>query len=316
MRSIFLTLLKIGVSGVLLYLLFSRMDGATFWKTVTEVPTLSIASGLLIFASVQCVSALRWRILIAKDTIVPYSKLVSMYFIGMFFNNFLPTLIGGDVIKGYYLYKATGRGDLSVTSVFMDRYVGLTALILITTISLAIGYSTLNSIGGAKLVIPFLIFIGGFVFSSALLWVNFLHNWFVKILLNIHLYGLNQKIETFYKVFMSYKKYRQGLFKAFGISIIIQLGVIGGYIIIGSGIGMEVHPGYYFLFIPLGTAIAMIPLSLSGLGIREGAFVFLFSKAGATGEQAIALSLIWFFVMALVSIIGGIEYIRVGKAKT
>jgi hypothetical protein len=85
--------------------------------------------------------------------------------------------------------------------------------------------------------------------------------------------------------------------------------------VLGNAIGMTVPVGYYFLFVPLATVIGMLPISLAGLGVREGAFVALFVTAGASKEQALALSLVWFAVTVMVSLIGGVEYIRLGGKK-
>ncbi|CAG0982416.1 hypothetical protein ANRL2_02546 [Anaerolineae bacterium] len=131
----------------------------------------------------------------------------------------------------------------------------------------------------------------------------------------VHFYGINKKIDTFYRVLMSYKRHGDILVKAFVCSLIVQCGVMIGYYVLGRGLGMDIPLAYYFLFIPLTTAISMLPISLSGLGIREGAFVFLFAMAGATKEQALTLSLMWFAVGVIVSIIGGFEYIRMGGRK-
>lgn len=309
------TLLKVGLSVLILYVLFSRVDLLSFWETVSSVSPQVVAFGVLAFFLTQCVTTVRWSILLGCDVEVPYRNIFSIYFVGMFFNNFLPTLVGGDLVKGYYLYKKTGRGDVSFASVLMDRYTGFTALITITTVALVIGYGSLSAIGGEGLVWAFVVFIGAFVGGSLFMWVNTLHGWLVGLLLKIHFLSLNKKIDTFYKVLMGYKNHGPRLFKAYLLSFLVQGGVILGYIIVGSGMGMEVHPGYYFLFIPLATAVSMAPISLSGLGVREGAFVFLFTKAGATVEQALGLSLLWFAIMVFVSLIGGVEYLRMGGGK-
>ena len=309
------TLLKVAVSAVLLYVLFSRVDASSFWEMVSGVHPGALVAGALIFFLSQCVSTLRWSVVLSKDARVPYPKLFSMYFIGMFFNNFLPTIVGGDVVKGYYLYKETGRGDVSVASVFMDRYAGLSALITITTVALIIGYGSLGAIGGGSLIAVFMIFIAAFLAVSAFIWIDALHGWLVRFLRGVHLMKLNKKIDTFYEVFMGYKGHKGLLFRAFLLSLFIQGSVIAGYIVLGRGLGMDVSPGYFFLFVPLATAVSMVPLSLSGLGIREGAFVYLFTKAGASGEEALGLSLLWFAVMVSVSLIGGIEYVRRGGGK-
>ena len=309
------TLLKVGLSALILYVLFSRVDLLSFWETVSSVSPQVVALGVLAFFLTQCVTTVRWSILLGCDVEVPYRNIFSIYFVGMFFNNFLPTLVGGDLVKGYYLYKKTGRGDVSFASVLMDRYTGFTALITITTVALVIGYGSLSAIGGEGLVWAFVVFIGAFVGGSLFMWVNTLHGWLVGLFLKIHFFSLNKKIDTFYKVLMGYKNHGPRLFKAYLLSFLVQGGVILGYIIVGSGMGMEVHPGYYFLFIPLATAVSMAPISLSGLGVREGAFVFLFTKAGATVEQALGLSLLWFAIMVFVSLIGGVEYLRMGGGK-
>src|SRR3989337_2338488 len=114
---------------------------------------------------------------------------------------------------------------------------------------------------------------------------------------------------------MSYKRRHDILVKAFICSLVVQGGVIIGYYVLGRGLGMDIPLAYYFLFIPLTTVISMLPISLSGLGIREGAFIFLFTMVGATKEQAITLSLLWFATAALVSMIGGVEYVRMGGRK-
>jgi hypothetical protein len=316
MRKAALTLFKIALSTVLLYLLFSQVDAGSFWRTLSGVLpwTVLLAMGLFFFT--QCVSTLRWRIVLSKDVDVPYNKLFSIYFIGMFFNNFLPTIVGGDVVKGYYLYKATGKGGASVASVFMDRYSGLTALVTITAVALVLGYSRISAIDDDGIIIPaFAAFITVFVAASAFIWINALHGWVVRLLMKVHLMGVNKKIESLYSVFIGYKGYGGLLVKAFSLGLVVQFFVIIGYVAIGYGIGIDLHIGLYFLFVPLATVISMIPITFAGLGVREGVFVYLFTKAGASVEEALGLSLLYFVLMATVSLIGGVEYIRSGGAK-
>ncbi len=312
MKKFFSVLIKIAVSLAIMYFLFRSIRLDVFWKTITSVNPLSVGLAVLIFFSTQSVSTLRWSIILKKDMKISYSRLFSIYFIGMFFNNFLPTMVGGDIVKGYYLYRSSKRGDISVASIFMDRYSGFAALILITSVALIPGYVRIK---GTGLPAAFVFLIGGFVSASLVIWVESLHGWAMSVLTKIHFYGINKKIDTFYNVLMGYKNHHRLLLKVFLCSIYIQAGVIIGYYILGRGLGINIPIGYFFLYIPLTTMISMLPISLSGLGIREGAFIFLFTKVGATLEQAMTLSLMWFAITALVSLIGGIEYIRMGGEK-
>lgn len=312
MKNVLSTLLKVCISGTILFFLFRNIDIELFWGTVKSVSPLTIIAGALIIFGTQVVSSYRWQTILKKDMFVPYTRLLSIYLVGMFFNNFLPTMVGGDVIKGYYLYKSSKRGDVSLASIFLDRYSGLTAMMTITAISVIAGFSLLKDTG---LVGVFALLIGAFVAASLIIWVGALHSWAMALFAKIHFYGINKKIDTTYKVLMSYKSHRDILFIIFGCSIIVQAGVIIGYFILGYGMGIEVNAGYYFLFIPLSTVVAMLPISLAGLGLREGVMVYLFTLVGATREQALTLSLVWFALMVLVSILGGIEYVRMGGKK-
>lgn len=312
MKGFISTLVKIGVSGAIMYFLLRNMDLKAFWATFSSVEPWAVVFVALLMIFNQSVSSYRWSVILKKDMDVSYLRLLSIYFVGMFFNNFLPTMVGGDVVKGYYLYKHSKKGDVALASIFMDRYSGFTALMVITSLALIPGYAL---IAGTPLPGFFVLLIGGFVCMSLVIWVGPLHSWAMRLANKVHFYGINKKIDTFYKVLMSYKRRGDILVKAFVCSVIVQCGVMIGYYVLGRGLGLEIPLAYYFLFIPLTTAISMLPISLSGLGIREGAFVFLFAMAGATKEQALTLSLLWFGVGVIISIIGGIEYVRMGGKK-
>ena len=312
MRAALSTIIKVCISVAIMYLLLRSQDLDKLWQTFASVNPFAVVFVAVLFLCTQSISTFRWSVILKKDVEISYFRLLSIYFVGMFFNNFLPTMVGGDLVKGYYLYKYSKKGDIALASIFMDRYSGFAALMCITALALIPGYALIK---GTALPGFFIFLIGGFFAMSLVIWVGPLHSWAMRILDRIHFYGINKKIDTFYKVLMGYKRHPDILVKIFGCSALVQGGIIIGYYVLGSGLGIDVPLGYYFLFIPLTTAISMLPISLSGLGIREGAFVYLFAMVGATKEQAIALSLLWFATCALVSMIGGVEYVRMGGRK-
>ncbi len=312
MKNILGVLLKIGVSIVILFFLFRSMDLKAFWATLSSVRPVAVISVAALFIIAQTVSSYRWSVILKKDIDVPFGKVFSIYFIGMFFNNFLPTIVGGDVVKGYYFYKHTRKGNIAFASIFLDRYSGFFALMTITAVSLVLGHRLIDGTGLSGALV---LLLAGFYGASLVIWVGPLHSWAMKIMARIHFYGINKKIDTFYKVLMGYKNHPDILLKIFACSLFVQLGVIIEYYVLGWGLGVDVGIGYYFLFIPLTIAVSMIPVSLSGLGLREGAFVYLFTRVGASKEQAITLSLMWFATAAIVSLIGGVEYVRMGGKK-
>ncbi|MBI5048033.1 MAG: flippase-like domain-containing protein [Deltaproteobacteria bacterium] len=305
-------ILKVVVSGSLLYLLFRGMDMDSFLKTVKAVDVKTVVFIIFLYLAIQAIAAYRWFTLLRDSMNISFPKVLSIYFVGMFFNNFMPSMVGGDIAKGYYLYKVSGKGGAVVATLFMDRYAGFTALMAITTVATVIGYQLVQGT-----VVPLLLvfLIGAYVIGSLVLWVESFHGWVLKILSKLKLFGLNEKIDSLYKSIMKYKGFYGILSKAFMLSLIIQSTVIISYYILSAALGMSLPFGYFFLLIPLTTAVAMLPISLAGLGIREGAFVFLFTKVGATQAEALSLSLLWFFISAFINLIGGIEYIRLGSIK-
>ncbi len=304
---------KIVVSGGLLYMLFRKIDISAFWSVVASANYLTVLIIFFFFLGIQTLSTIRWHIIIKKDIKVSFSRLFSFYFIGMFFNNFLPTIVGGDIVKLYYLSRISGKGGTSMASIFLDRYSGFAALMAITSVSLIVGYRLIEGTP-----IPFLLFIliGAFSIISLAIWFDKFHGWAIRLLAGIKLFGINEKIDKFYNALMSYKGSYAILIHVFGISLFVQAGNIVAYFILARTMNIDVSIGYFFLFVPLATTIAMLPFSLSGLGLREGAFVFLFSRAGVASTEALSLSLLYFFIIVATSLIGGPLYIWSGTEKS
>ena len=205
MKKLITVAIKVAVSATILYFLFRNIGIDAFVKTVASVRPITVAAGALIFIFTQVISTYRWSVILKKDMDVSYVRLLSIYFIGMFFNNFLPTIVGGDIVKGFYLYRESKRGDISLASIFMDRYSGFVALMFITVAALIPGYALIKD---TALPFFFALLIGAFVLSSLVIWSGPLHGWAVRLLAGIRLYGINKKIETFYRVLMGYKAKR------------------------------------------------------------------------------------------------------------
>ncbi|MDP2681341.1 MAG: lysylphosphatidylglycerol synthase transmembrane domain-containing protein [Deltaproteobacteria bacterium] len=311
-KIIFLTL-KIFISVALLVFLFRKADMGNVWTIMQSINFPMFAAVALLYAISQIISTYRWSLFLPHAGIdMPFLKLVSLYYVGMFFNIFLPTAIGGDVVKSYYLYKFSGKGGNSLASVFLDRFTGFFALVTIAFVSLIFGYNYVKDTYVPLLVAALTAL---FFLSSLILWNKGLHNWALVIIRKVKLFGINEKIESLYNAVMLYKDEPLILLKAFGVSFVIQFISISIFYLISKGFGMTVSMGYFFLFVPIAVSISMIPISLSGLGLREGAFVYLFTKVGTTDAQALSISLAGFAVMVMLGLIGGIEYMRLGSVK-
>src|SRR5262252_6842729 len=148
MKKTVLTALKILVSvGILAYIFTRVVDIRHLWENLRQANLSLFLAAVGVYFLVQALSAYRWYVLLKPQEIsVPYLRILSYYFLGMYFNFFLPSAIGGDVFRIYYLNKETGRLSASTASVFLDRDVGMAGLLLVATIVAALGGTTFKGV--------------------------------------------------------------------------------------------------------------------------------------------------------------------------
>jgi uncharacterized membrane protein YbhN (UPF0104 family) len=296
-KKILFLSLKLIVSSVLLYIVFSRTGVRQVFSLLKDIHLFAFISAVLLYIIAQLLSAVRWKLLL-PDTL-RIRKLFSLYLIGSFFNTVLPGLIGGDAVKAFYLYRATGRGGLTVASIFMDRYIGFVMLIIICTLAFPFGYSYLHS-SPVSWVFPFIVLI--FIITSFLIF-GFRFGKGIQILSEL------------YDYFHSYRNKKGIVIKALLISAVVQLSGFFAVYILALGLGVHIPFLACLTFIPLIIMFTALPISISGIGIREGAFVLFFGLIGIRQDVATALSLSWFIANATGSLLGLMEYIRYRKEK-
>lgn len=247
----------------------------------------------MIYIFATYISSIRWKILTFSD--LSTGRLFSLYMIGSFFNTILPGIIGGDAVKAYYLYKETGNSGISMASVFMDRYVGFVSLMFITLIALPFGISYIK---GTELGYIF----PGIVFTFIAGSVAFFR---------LRIGGGIKILSEFYSFLDTYRNLNRSsivLLKSLILSVIIQLMNMMAVYIISHGLGINISFLSIMLFIPFIVTVSMVPLSISGLGVREGAFVILFGKIGVRPEVAISISFLWFISVVIGSLPGLLFY--------
>lgn len=286
--------LKLLVSATLLYIFLSRVDINAVTKTLKQTEIPLFIAGFFIYISTIFISTKRWSLFLPQG--LKYLKLVSLYFVGSFFNTFLPGLVGGDAVKAFYLYRHIGKGGLSLASVFMDRYMGLSAMGGIALIAFIGGYSYIRQ---TDIVWFITIFLCAFLVASFILWKV---NW-----------GKIKFLSSFYAPLMDYKAKKEIIFKGLLLGFVVQCIAIITVYVLSLSIGLKVPIIYFFMFLPVISVASAIPISVAGLGIREAGFVLLFSKVGLTSAEALSLSLLVFTAMCGVNLIGGVEYLRIGK---
>ncbi len=291
-KNLFFIAVKVFVSAVLLAVIFRKagLQNILSHFRVMDLRFFLFASALHVL--VVSIAAVRWSLFL--DQKYPLSKLLSLYFIGSFFNRMLPGAIGGDAVKVYYLYKDTRKAGSSFGSVFLDRYFGMIALFTIGLVSGIAGYSQLKAIG-MHLAIP-------------LIFVSFIGGSFIVFTLRI---GRRfSTVDDFYDYFHRYLRGTTVLVKAFLLSLAIQALTITAIYLISIGLDRKLPFLALCVFVPVISTIAAIPVSISGLGLRETAFVALFGLLGIPAETSASISFLWFLSITTGSLVGFAEFIR------
>jgi uncharacterized membrane protein YbhN (UPF0104 family) len=280
----------------LLALLAWRLDwgrlGAAFGRLRVEYWALAV----VVYVLAQTVSSWRWQLLAgALGYGGPWHRYLAHYGIGMFFNLVLPTSVGGDVVRAWYLSQAEGGRAAALMSVVADRASGLVVLVVLACIAaiccpvpLAPRITWTVSALGAGLLVGLL----------ALPMLPVASRWPV----------LGAPLARLADIALYVRRPRL-LFVATVLSLVVQAANVVLLWLIGLGLGLEVPFAYYGVVMPLVALLTLLPISVNGLGLRELGTVVLLAPLGVPAEQAVTLAFLQFCAFSATSLLGGIFYL-------
>jgi uncharacterized membrane protein YbhN (UPF0104 family) len=291
-HKLLLLAVKVAISAILLTFILKKAGLQNILFHLRSMDLRYFIFAALLHIVIVAIAALRWQLLL--DEQYPTPQLFSLYFIGSFFNKILPGTVGGDSVKIFYLYKDTRKSGSSIGSVFLDRYIGLVALLSIGLVSSLLANRELTQIG-LQWMIPtvFALFIAGSLFVFGL--------------------RIGKRfpfMRDFYDYFHTYLNKKRTMLKTFMLSLIIQFLTIGMIFVIALGLGQQLPVTALFVFLPIIITVTAVPVSIFGFGIREGAFTVLFGLIGIPPQVSASISFLWFLAMASTSLIGLVEYLR------
>jgi hypothetical protein len=253
------------------------------------------------------ISAFRWQILIqAQGHAVPIGFLTKSYLVGTFFNNFLPTRFGGDIVRIWDGSRYSHSLLKSSAIVLVERFTGILVLFLFAFMA-----SLFRVELAQKIPVIWLSLLIGFMglALAALFFTPFTRRLIAKIPEVRFLAKIRQKLLEFRDVLLIYREKKAALAKAFLWAFLLQVNVIFHYYLIGKALHLNIHPLDYFIFIPIVLLILIIPITIGGLGLREGSYMEIFKFYGISPEAAVSFGLVdWVFGL-IIGIAGGIIYI-------
>ena len=305
-RDRILNLLKILISLGLVAVLITQVDLEHTLQYLTGISWPPFLAALGLYLGGVLVRAYRWGTLVwALGVKVSWWRLVDLYFVGSFFSLVLPTGVGGDAVRMYELSQDSRQTASAISSVLVDRFLGLFVLFSLAILALVDGYEMVSL--QVRIVIAAVVV--GSVVGAALLLQRI---WIEAVGRRLGLDRLLGRIRVLRELYESIHLYGPAaLLRATLASLVFNLMLIMTNYLLGLAVGIDLSLWYYFLFVPIISAALMIP-SVGGLGVREATYVFLFGQAGVLRGQAFALALAYDAVLVFTGLIGAVLYVVQG----
>lgn len=299
--------LKIALSVLLFAYVVQKVSPGSLWRTLRPADPwlLAVAAGLFLLSNL--VGSWLWgRLLRAQGVPIPYAKAAAYYFVGLFFNNFLPSNIGGDIARISDASKYAEHVSPVFSATLMDRLLGVLAITLLTVVTSVAVLDRLHLYAIYWVMLA--------AFGVAVLVFASIFNRTALALLErpfraLGARGIEQSIARIMDDLHGYRNQVGTLAVAFSASLLVQVSRILVHYIVGLAIGVRIAVSYYFLFVPVLAALISLPISLNGLGVREGASVILFHMAGLTRQQSFAVPFLTYVLSVLLSLLGGLIFV-------
>ena len=304
---------RAAITALAFWWIFRKIDCTSLWKTFLGADKLWLLLGLALFFISQFVLVVRWQLLVPAHPRLTFPFLVNSYFVGCFFSAFLPTTVGGDIVRSYDLIKATGQWRESLASVLVDRLVGMLTLLLFALIAWGVfppvRQDPVIRMGFAAFCL-FVLASFGILGSRRVLHAS------LKPFGRIGLGQLQVHAKQFQESALAYLKRPGVLVKALGISFVAQLLVILMSAAVSQALGLSIPVVAFFLILPLVAAVSQLPISLNGWGIREMTTVHILQRLGIDPTKALSLSLIGSILIVLGGATGGILFLARQRRKS
>ncbi len=312
-RQNLMTTARIALSAALLAYLAVTLDidGSALVPELTTSAALWLGGAVAFTLLGIVLSALRWQqVLAALGLRTGIRRLLSHYLAGQFVANLLPTTIGGDVLRVTRLSRDNGASQPSFASVVLERLTGWLVLPVLTLAGFVLnpglthlGSATAVALAVAGVTLAGLVALTGVVAAERFGGRLAAREGWRRFLGAIHV-GLDQL-----------RHRPSAAMGVLAVGFAYQLVVVLAALMAARSLGMEqAGPTALLAFFPAVAIAQVLPISISGLGVREGAFVLFLSPLGVATEEAIALGLLLYLLNLAVSLLGAPAFAVGGRA--
>lgn len=290
---------RLAVTAALLVAVTWRLDLGSIARRALHLDVGWTAAAFVVVFAAVAISAWKWGLILAwRGVPLTYPRLFRHYLVGLFFNNVLPTTVGGDAVRAWEAARETGDPPAAVGSVIAERLVAGGALGVTALLGLPFGEPT------SRLVLLVLAFLAVDLALVAAFLVPRVADSVALSLLPRRLAGARSAVTATIAVVRGCLRTPALLVRLFALSVAFQLLVAAVNACLFAAMGVPVSLARCVVYTPMIFTVTMLPVSVSGLGVREAAYVFFFGHDGITRADAVAASLLFFVVVGVASLPG------------
>jgi uncharacterized membrane protein YbhN (UPF0104 family) len=297
------------VSAALLYFVLRSIDLPAFWERVKGMNPAWILLALAAYAATQSIGVWRWnRLLRAQHIEVEPRRLTESIWVSMFFNNFLPSNIGGDVVRIADTAPAAGSKTLAMTVILVDRALGLTALVIIASSGALVASLLGVHIPGARWL--WMASALGAVAAISVIAMPQLVGYALMPVRALNRPWLTERAQRLEDAVIRFRNAPSAVAGAFAGAMVVQITIVAFYLLTAEGLSVPLPIFLGAVLIPVSLVVQMAPVSINGFGVREAVFAFFFRRFGLPTDAAVALSLVSTGMVMGLSLVGGFFFLR------
>ena len=300
--------LKLVVSVALLAWLVSRSDTPRLWSYVRSASIAWLGTAILMYFLMVVASAWRWGLLLAAQGVsVPATRLTESFLVATFFNNFLPSNIGGDVVRIADTASVARSRTLAAAVVIVDRGIGLLGLVLLAAV--AATFAPWGDSGAAPSWLLWLGFVVGLAISLPPLLAPERTVRLLSPLRRIHQEWIGAKLQQLAGVLTRFRNAPGAVIGCFAGAVLVQVLLVTFYAAVARGIGIQISVWHMAVIVPVSFLAQLMPISVNGFGVREAVFSYYFARVGAPSEGGFVVSLLGAGLVMLFSLTGALAYL-------
>lgn len=299
-------LIRIALTAVLLGWLFTQVDLAGVGAVLAQTrPGWLILAALANLGGVL-LATWRWRVLLTGMGVPQgYRGLLRISLVGTFFSLFLPSSVGGDIMKMVLIAPGTRRREAAVSSVLIDRVVGMAVTILVGLLAIMF----LPAVWGDAAVLGALAVAAlGFCVGVTALFSRTLLRLVERLTPAFIWRRVGDRLLKVHQSIVELRGRPEVLLGAATISGLRQVAICTSVYCAGQAFGIAASPVAYFAIIPIALAITVLPIAINGLGLQDNALILLLGTVGVGAAEAISLSIFIHAMRYLTGLVGGLVF--------